>query len=50
MLFFQIENVQKKNADGMPLIMMMGSIVCSLCWLVFGLMLNDVNIYVSDFC
>ena len=45
---FQIENIRNKNADGMPLVMMLGSLSCSTCWLFFGMMLNDVNIYVSN--
>jgi len=42
----QVGNIRLKNADGMPLIMLLCSIMCSSCWLVYGLMLNDPNIYV----
>ena len=46
-LCLQFDNVRNKNADGMPLIMLLGGMVCGMSWLVFGLLLNDPNIYVS---
>jgi len=36
----QIGNVRLKNADGMPLIMLLGTLVCCACWLIYGLLLN----------
>ena len=42
----QIGNVRLKNADGMPVIMLLGSLMCCSCWLVYGVMLSDPNIYV----
>jgi len=48
MYTFQIGNIRNKNADGMPQIMLYGGLMCSSCWLVYGLMLNDPNVYVSD--
>ena len=48
MCTFQIGNIRNKNTDGMPQIMLLGGLACSSCWLVYGLMLNDPNVYVSD--
>jgi len=42
----QIGNIRLKNADGMPLIMLLGTLACCACWLVYGLLLDDPNIYV----
>ena len=46
--FQQYNNFKNKNADGMPLIMLMGGCACAVSWLVYGLLLGDPNIYVSD--
>lgn len=40
-----IHNIRHKNADGMPAVMLIGGTVCSSCWLVYGIMLGDPNIY-----
>jgi solute carrier family 50 protein (sugar transporter) len=42
------DNVCNKNADGMPIIMLVGGLACGTCWLVYGLMLNDPNIYAPN--
>jgi len=42
----QIDNIRLKNADGMPLIMLLGSLMCCSCWFVYGLMLGDPTVYV----
>lgn len=47
LIFLQVSNIRNKNAEGMPAVMLTGGIVCSSCWLVYGIMLKDPNIYVS---
>ena len=47
MCFIQVDNFKNKNADGMPLIMLLSGGACSLSWLVYGLLLKDANVYVS---
>jgi len=44
---FQIGNIRNKNADGMPTVMLLGGLACSSCWLFYGYLLQDPNIYVS---
>jgi solute carrier family 50 protein (sugar transporter) len=46
--FEVIGNIRHKNADGMPLIMLLGGLACSSCWLVYGTMLGDANIYAPN--
>ena len=46
-LMFQVGNIRNHNADGMPLVMTVMGLACGVSWLVYGLMLNDINIYVS---
>eukprot|EP00918_Siedleckia_nematoides_P106264 GHVU01231917.1.p1 GENE.GHVU01231917.1~~GHVU01231917.1.p1 ORF type:complete len:214 (-),score=5.75 GHVU01231917.1:267-908(-) len=43
-----IDNFQNKNADGIPLVMILGMLACGASWLTYGLMLNDVNIYAPN--
>jgi len=43
-----VQNVRQKNADGMPLIMLVGGMCCSSCWLIYGMMLGDPNIYTPN--
>jgi len=43
-----VQNVRQKNADGMPYIMLVGGMCCSSCWLIYGMMLNDPNIYTPN--
>lgn len=40
-----IQNIKNKNTDGMPLIMLLGGLACSSSWLIYGLLLNDANVY-----
>lgn len=46
--FEVIDNIRNKNANGMPAVMLIGGIICSTCWLTYGLMLNDPNIYTPN--
>lgn len=43
--FEVVSNIRNKNAEGMPPVMLIGGIICSSCWLIYGVMLNDPNIY-----
>ncbi|CAH1797230.1 unnamed protein product [Owenia fusiformis] len=40
-VFEIVDNVKNRNGNGLPLIMVSGAIVCSISWLVFGLLLAD---------
>ena len=42
----QLLNFTNKNSDGMDLIMWLGSLGCGLSWLTYGVMVDDVAIYV----
>lgn len=44
-----INNVVGKNADGVPLVMVLGSVACASCWLTYGIMLGDPNIYMPNY-
>lgn len=46
--FEVINNIRNKNADGMPAVMLIGGILCSTCWLTYGIMLHDPNIYTPN--
>lgn len=48
MYYLQYGNIRNQNADGMPQIMLYGGLLCSSSWLIYGLMLNDFNVYVSQ--
>ena len=45
---FQVNNIRYKNADGMPAIMLLSAGASGLCWLIYGMMLEDPNVYVSN--
>ncbi|CAH1796906.1 unnamed protein product [Owenia fusiformis] len=42
-------NIINKNADGVPAVMLVGSCICSICWLTYGYLLQDVFIYGPNF-
>ncbi|KAK2144372.1 hypothetical protein LSH36_763g00003 [Paralvinella palmiformis] len=44
----RIGNIRNKNADGMPTIMLLGGLACSSCWLLYGYLLDDPNVYVPN--
>jgi solute carrier family 50 protein (sugar transporter) len=46
--FEVVNNIRNKNADGMPLVMLLGGLACSSCWLLYGWMLKDPNIYAPN--
>ncbi len=46
-LNIQIKNLHDKNSDGIPMVMVLGALACGCSWLIYGLMLNDPNVYVS---
>ena len=47
-IFIKVNNVQNKNADGMPPIMLFAGLLCGVSWLIYGLLLRDPNVYVSE--
>jgi len=41
-------NIKNQNADGVPFIMLVGGLACSTSWLLYGLILNDFNVYIPN--
>ena len=47
-IFIKVNNIRNKNADGMPPIMLFAGLLCGVSWLIYGLLLGDPNVYVSE--
>lgn len=43
-----IQCVQEKSVEGLSRSMLLGGLSCSLCWLIYGLMLGDFYIYAPN--
>ncbi|XP_071107984.1 sugar transporter SWEET1-like [Haliotis cracherodii] len=43
-----VEVVRRKSSEGVSLSLLMGGLMCSFVWLLYGYMLNDFNIYAPN--